>query len=94
MSAVKDNVIKLGDTFLHAITKMAEGNPGAATVLAEILRKEHDLATILHLDDLQIRGWKIWYAFKDYCHQDLDKFISLVNERNKDMMEFINDYGK
>ncbi len=88
------NVISLNDTILSATTKMAEGNPGALTILMEILKKEMGKITILHLDDLQIRGWKIWYAFKDYCHQDLEKFITLVNERNKDMIDFINEYGK
>lgn len=94
MSGFRENVIELEDSYFDAVVKMAKGNPGAATVLVEILKKEHGTITILHLDDLQIRGWKIWYAFKDYCHQDLDKFISCVNEKNKDMVEFINEYGK
>ena len=54
--------------------------------------KEYGFEAALHLDDLGIKGSKIWIGFKDYCKQDLEKFYDLVMERNKDMIKFINSY--
>jgi hypothetical protein len=85
------NVITLQDTPETAITKMAEGNPGAISVMSMLLKKfnEDGLFAIIRLDDMQIRGWKIWVGFKDYCKQDLDLFYKLINSHDKDMLEFI-----
>lgn len=89
----QENVIKLDDTPLQAVVKMSEGNPGAIKVLMEIMKKS-GIITICHLDDLQIRGWKIWYGYKDYCKEDLDKFIECATKRDQKMIDFINEYGK
>ncbi len=80
------------DTAMQAMIKMAEGNPGAISVIIGLMKKENGLISILQLDEMDIRGSKIWYGFKDYCKQDLDKFISCILTRDQDMQKFINDY--
>lgn len=87
-----------------AILTMAEGNPGAVTVLGTCLKKQGQMdfmmGTLLHLDDMNIRGAQIWIAFKDYCahgldriaHTDenLDRFIKAVKSRDSDLVDMVN----
>ena len=81
------------NALIGVLVKIAEGNPGAIRVLIDMQKeKEFGFEAALHLDDMNIKGWKIWVGFKDYCKQDLDKFYDLVMKRDKDMIKFINDY--
>lgn len=64
---------------------MAEGNPGALSVLCNM-----DPLDILTLDDMNIRGPQIWVAYKDHCNQKMDIFTKCVRERNKDMINTVN----
>ena len=88
------NVITLDDDVTTAIVKMAEGNPGAVQVLCEIVKRlgAEGFITLCHLDDMAIRGWKIWVGFKDYCKRDYDKFIELINQRDQVMQDFIHSH--
>lgn len=72
---------------------MSIGNPGAIRVLSEIFAKEGSLAflTVLDLDDMGMRGAKIWIGFNDYCKQDLDAFIKAVQSRDKEMLAMVNN---
>lgn len=81
------SVIKLEDTTLDMVMKMSEGNPGAVSVIAQILKTgaliDPDdafggLGTILHMDTWGIRGPKIWMLYKDVCGQDLVKTIGMT----------------
>ena len=64
------------------IVNMSEGNPGAMTVLLNILVHYQNNADgvniITLLDTLEIRGSKIWMLFKDVCDQDLVKMIGVL----------------
>ena len=85
-------VIKLEDSTLDIVKKMSQManggfNPGAATVLMDILTKGKDIdgddifggfGTILHMDHHEIRGEKIWMLYKDVCKQDLRVMIGLL----------------
>lgn len=84
--------IELSDSLMDVVTKMAEGNPGAANVIGMILQNDQTkgLFTLLDLDDMNIRGPQIWVGFKDHCHQDLDKFVKAANDRDEAMIETIN----
>ncbi len=75
---------------------MAEGNPGAATVMGAILQKQGEGAymTLLNLDDMNIRGAQIWYGFKDHCRQDIDDFIAAINSRDEAMVKKVNASAK
>lgn len=77
---------------MDCLVAMAEGNPGAITVLSEILQKDpHGLITVLHLDDMNIRGPQIWVGYKDFCGQDIHKFIECVKNRDGEMIDAINN---
>lgn len=75
------------------MTKMAEGNPGAATVLGEIMKARPDTWRVYvgHLDDMNIRGSQIWIAYKDYCGRDIEKFFLKIGTRDADMIAMINE---
>lgn len=68
---------------------MAEANPGALSVICNLLQEDPmtGLSTILHLDDMNIRGSGIWIAFKDVCGEDLEELTRRVQERD---MEIVN----
>jgi hypothetical protein len=69
---------------------MAEGNPGAISVLASLLKEENGIFLVLGLDDMNIRGTQIWIGYKDYCRSDIERFIECVLHRDKGMVETIN----
>jgi len=58
---------------MDALVKMAEGNPGAVTVICELLKPDlaEGLMDICRLDDLELYGPDIWVAFKDICGSDI-----------------------
>lgn len=85
---------RLGDgTIMEDLVAMSEGNPGAVSVLAAIL-KDDDLGyiTVLNLDDMNIRGAQIWIGFKDVCDGDLEKFVEKVKSRDEAMIAAINEH--
>ena len=86
-----NNRIKLRDTITGAVVKLAEGNPGAATVLAQLVNKEDGLGFVqcCKLDDYEIYGSKIWMCYKDLCGQDIDKLYDLL--RNNKLQDAIRD---
>jgi hypothetical protein len=61
--------LALRDTIGSAITKMAEGNPGAATILVSLLTGDphRDFDRLLFLDDLNLRGSALWLARRPGC---------------------------
>lgn len=90
----KRRPIKLGTTIRETLFIMSEGNPGGLKVLVELLEKTNDPLLILSLDDMNIRGWQIWVGYKDYCDQDIHKFIECVKNRDPQMVDKINDEGR
>jgi len=83
--------ISLTSNIIDLIFKMSEGNPGAITVLIEILAKKDGILYILGLDDMNIRGWQIWMGYKDYCKCDIVKFIECIQNREDKMILAINN---
>lgn len=79
--------IQLEDTPMSMILKLAEGNPGAATVMMQIMEKAPSidpdaafgpLAHILGLDTFGIYGPRIWMFYKDACGEDLVNMIAVM----------------
>ena len=79
--------IKLTDTPLDSMVKLAEGNPGAITVLMGLMSKGPKidpqdimggLGQILALDSHAIYGSRIWMFYKDVCGSDFTKMIALM----------------
>ncbi len=75
-----------------ALIQMSEGNPGAITVLMELIGRDDPsaLMTILNLDDMNMRGSQIWVGYKDYCGEDIEKFAQCINDRDSDMVAVVN----
>jgi hypothetical protein len=103
------SVITLEDTTMDMIEKMSMGNPGAISVICQILKDgaliDPDdafggLGTILHMDTWGIRGPKIWMLYKDVCGQDLVKTIGMTRAvqlgflPSEILENGINNYGR
>jgi len=71
--------LTLTDTNIDAVTKMAEGNPGATQALCELLtHKPAATLKLLYLDSLGIYGSSIYILWSDQCDRDIDKFVNLL----------------
>jgi len=85
--------ITFGESVPELIMKMAEGNPGAARVMMDMI--EHDegraLSAIMHLDDMNMRGEQIWVGYKDYCGQNIEDFIKCAIDHDDTMIEKVNE---
>lgn len=79
--------IELTDSPMSAMIKMAEGNPGAATVLGMLYvhgpaidpdNAFQGFGPILLLDSLGIYGQYIWLLYKDVCGEDLATTLAVL----------------
>lgn len=89
--------IKFTEDITEILTKMSEGNPGALTFLMEAINNlppEQSFTTLMHLDDMNIRGSQIWIGYKHYCGCDTEKFLELVGKRDEGLVDFINQESK
>lgn len=82
--------LELNTSIFELIKTMSEGNPGAMRVLMELLKTNDSIILLLHLDDMNIRADQIWIGYKDYCGEDLDKFVTAIKARDPKMIETIN----
>ncbi len=57
-----------------AMVSMSEGNPGALTVLMQLMKKLGPEGAIMMawLDDLELYGPAIWGAYKNVCNCDIN----------------------
>lgn len=66
------------ETQLDMVVRMSQGNPGAISVLSQLLKDDDEFHIGIHaiklLDDAEIYGSDIWILYKDYCYEDLDIF--------------------
>jgi DNA-binding transcriptional LysR family regulator len=74
------------------LVQMAEGNPGGLSVLMKLLALPdmEGFGLLLDLDDMNMRGSQIWVAWKDHCHEDLEKFKTAVRARDPAMVSTVN----
>jgi hypothetical protein len=79
--------IQLTDTAMSAAMKMSDGNPGALTVCAMMLKQGAQidpddfaggLGNLLSMDTLGIYGPAIWMLYKDVCGEDLRATCALL----------------
>lgn len=79
----KFNHLDPGITTIEGITKMAEGNPGAAVFIGEILDKNRlkigGVDALFMADHLQIYGSNLYVLFSDICDKDPDAAIIVLN---------------
>lgn len=84
--------ITAGMSLIDVMVLMSEGNPGAVTVLAQIMEKQGTAGylTLLFMDDMNLRGSRIWLAYKDHCGENIDTLIQAVKVRDLDMVATVN----
>ena len=83
--------ITLNMTVHDIVMLMAEGNPGAITVMLQLLGDaEEGFHLLLHLDDMNIRGPQIWVGYKDHCKEDIEVFKLSIKNRDMGMCAVIN----
>jgi hypothetical protein len=80
--------IKLNDDIKTILFNMSDGNPGALTVLMELLKLQTNeidpdsllggFGSILSLDTIGIYGTDIYVLYNDICDQNLTLFIALL----------------
>ena len=100
--------ITLSDSIMDVFKRMSEGNPGALTVMAEMLEKGASidpqgfmggLGAILSLDTHGIYGSRIWMLYKDVCNQSIISTLAILRAcqlgflRESDMIHAIDNYG-
>lgn len=91
------------------LAKMAEGNPGAITVLIRLMKEGEaidpqcfmgGLGAILGMDTHRVYGSKIWMLYKDVCGQDLVKMMAVLRAcqlgklTERSMLHAINNRGE
>jgi hypothetical protein len=77
MSTGGDRVgwLRGGDTINDVIFKLSEGHPAAASVLAELLQdRVSGLFACMDIDDMDLRGEDIWFAYHEMCSGNLAEF--------------------
>ena len=81
-----------GMSWVDIVVVLSEGNPGAARVLADIIKEDQveGIHLCLHIDDMNLRGPQIWVGFKDHCGQDVDVFKAAIIDRDSEMVATIN----
>ena len=63
-----------------AVVAMAEGNPGAIRVMAELVNDGPvGLLTIAALDTKHVYGSQIWLIYSDKCGHDLRRFVEYIH---------------
>lgn len=63
------------ETTIEGLIKiMSEGNPGAISVLAQMMENERGLLDVLLCDSYGIRGSKLYMLNNDCCNKNKDKF--------------------
>ena len=85
--------IEFTNDITDTISVMCEGNPGGLSVLMGAFHKlepVENIAFLMHLEDMNIRGSQIWVGYKDYCNCNLNDFIEKVSQRDASMVEIIN----
>ena len=61
---------------LDGMVALADGNPGAVTIMAQLVREDPTFLQLL--DHLGIYGTDIWMLYKDECEGDMRKFKDVL----------------
>ena len=97
MLTEKREQLGLDMTVRDIVLAMCEGNPGAINVMMTLVNEgDAGLASILILDDMNIRGTQIWCVYKDYCKQDIKALIESLADSKKRlaMVDSVNKIGE
>ena len=82
--------IELTDTAIEAAMKIGEGNPGAISVCAQIIKRVDDidpdsatswLGPFCQMGEAGIVGSRVWMLYKVVCGEDLVKTLAVLRGR-------------
>ncbi len=92
---MKGEKIQFSDSVFDVCVKMSEGNPGACTVCAELIKADpiNGVIDLLTMDDMGMRGPAIWIAYKDFAHMDLTRLQQAIRHRDQAMLNCIRNEG-
>lgn len=66
----------MNEAMMEKVIELAEGNPGAITVLAQLQSMPELIDYLLY--ETNKRGPDIWVLYKDMCHEDIEAFCMLI----------------
>ena len=76
--------IKLTDSMLDIAIKMSEGNPGALTLIMEIMKEGYEkIQYILICDTLGLYGSRLYQLWNDCCQRDTNKVFKVLDKFQK-----------
>lgn len=92
--ATLKKVIKSYDSPHDAVIKMSEGNPGAITVMIEILESDPIMGflDIICMDERHIRGAKVWCLYKDICKYEVAKMREMIRDKSNDLEKKLENF--
>ena len=81
---------------LQALTVVAGGNPGALNALMQVVQHAQDELTALQViytaDAMGMRGYLFYLAWNDWAHDDVQKLIAAIQQRDQELITFINEH--
>lgn len=66
------------DTVKDGILKIADGNPGALSVLTQLIKLRDGWMAVGAFDRLRLYGPMIWLCYKDLLGSDINKLLELI----------------
>lgn len=73
------------NTAIDLAVKLSEGNPGAATVLRELMWYSKWFEMLQYMERTGLKGPAIWILYKDTYHRNIEEFVKhLSHEMAKD----------
>ena len=80
-------ILTLDDTVESALMKLSKGNPGALTVLMQVMKQAERIdpdsfggpaVVFMHLDELGLHGSRIWTLYKDVCGESVSRMMGAL----------------
>lgn len=80
------------DTITQQALTLANGNPGAAAAMGDLLSANpaEEQALLTCLEEMNMHGPRIWIGYKDYCEYDETEFADCILSADEEMVTFIN----
>lgn len=72
------------------LLQIADGNPGALTVLGQMLANPVFKHIPSRLEQMGLTGSKLWVAYKDACQSDISTLCSCIVGNDAQMLAVVN----
>lgn len=79
-----------------ACLRIGKNNPGGLTICGKIyvgLKDQEELRAkfFLQCEVLDLKGWKVWTAYDEYCGRSLEKLIASVLKADEVMLKSLKE---